>query len=147
MWIVLTGALVESVRGSLASRYSIYSVLLLICCYGFVLQVFKQRASAPIRLPGALMSQRGFAAGALAFALLFYVQANLTAYTQLRARQAMVVRGFRYYRLDPSAHSPQANPKVDLLFPAETPFELNMMKELAQDRLYAAPSEEDLRRF
>lgn len=147
MWIVLTGALVESVRGSLASRYSIYSVLLLICCYTFVLQVFKQRAPAPIRLSGVAVSRRGFATGALVFALLFYVQADLRAFTQLRARRSMVVRGFRYYRLDPSTNSPQANPEVDLLFPDETPFELNMLKELAKDHLYTAPTEEELGRF
>jgi hypothetical protein len=147
VWIVLTGALVEAVRSSLASRYSIYSVLLLICCYRFLLNALDQKSLESTRLLGFEITRKHFLRFAIAFSLLFYLQADINAYHGLHERREMVVAGFKHYLLNPDMNSPQVNPGVDKLFPDETPFELYMLKQVAHEHLYTVPSEQQLQQY
>jgi len=144
---VLTSALVESVRASLASRYSIYSVLLLICCYRFFLEAFDQNPHVSTRLLGIKITRKHFLQLVIALSVLFYLQADIRAYRHLNARREMVVTGLKYYRLNPYVNSPQVNPAVDKLVPDETPFELNMLNQVTREHLYTVPSEQELENF
>jgi hypothetical protein len=146
VWIVLTSAIVEAFRVSISSRYSIYSVLLLICCYDFALNTFDENRLVSRRLLGLDITRKHFLQLVTALALLFYLQADIHAYLHLNARREMVVAGFKYYRLDPYVNSPQANPEVDRLFPDEKPFELDMLDQVARAHLYVVPSEQELQK-
>jgi hypothetical protein len=144
LWIVLTSALVESTRASTASRYSIYSVLMIICSYNFVLRGLKQESLT--HKPGILLhiQPRRFLQVALALSICFYVATAVWAYRHLGARREMVLRGMRYYLANPVKNSPQVNPGVDAFYPPETPLELRYLNQAVQEGLYTVPPKTDL---
>jgi hypothetical protein len=144
LWIVLSDALIETVRTAIASRYSIYSLLIVVCCYDFVLRGLDQE-SLP-RKPWALahIKRRRFLQVAIASSLCFYLATAVWAYRHLAARRQMVLAGFRFYRANPLINSPQMNPGIDILYPDEKPFELWMLNRAAQDDLYTVPPTRDL---
>jgi hypothetical protein len=144
LWIVLTSALVESTRMSTASRYSMYSVLMIICSYNFVLRGLNQQSlTHKPRVVGHLQSRR-FLQVALAFSICFYMATAVWAYRHLAARREMVLRGMRYYLANPVKNSPQINPGVDAFYPPETPLELRSLNQAVHEGLYTVPPETDL---
>jgi hypothetical protein len=139
IWIVLTSALVEAIRAAITSRYSIYSVLLLVCCYSFLLRKFDQEPLT--RTLGGLvnLTRTRFLTLAIASSLCIYVPTAVWAYRHLHKRREMVLSGYRYYRANPLTNSPQANPAIDVLYPTEKPFELLMLHQAQRDGLYTVP--------
>lgn len=119
MWIVATALLVAYVRGAggfaIASRYSIYSILLLIFCYSFLAQYLPSRISG--------FDRRRFYAVFLVFAFGIWLIADVRAYKLLKARRQMVVTGIELYRAAPSRNSPMIDPAVEKLFPEEKAYE------------------------
>lgn len=146
LWIVLTGALLETVRASINSRYSIYSVLMLVCCYVFQLRWFEQNSLTRKLISPATITLKRFVGLAIAFSFCFYGVTAVWAYHHLHQRRKSVLSGLRFYRADPLVNSPQLNPTLDILYPDEKPFELLMLNRAAQDNLYTAPSTQDLGR-
>jgi hypothetical protein len=145
LWIVLTGALVEAIRTSVTSRYSIYSVMMLVCCYSFVLHELDQELLSRKRGLLVHINRRRFLEIAIASSFCFYVATAIWASHHLHHRREMVLKGLTFYRSNPLTNSPQMNPAVDLLFPDEKPFELFMLKRAAKEGFYTVPSIQDLR--
>jgi hypothetical protein len=143
LWIVLTGALVESVRMSIASRYSIYSILLVVSCYTFVLRALNAEDLQPsVHRPWLLvpLQRRRFLQVALALSICFYLINAAWAYRRLAVRRQTVSRGLRFYNANPITNSPQANPVIDSLYPDERRLELGFLNEAVHEGLYIAPS-------
>jgi hypothetical protein len=141
LWIVATGALVGWVRGaasfSTVSRYSIYSVLMLIFCYLFLLEYL------PGCWPG--FSRRRFYVTSilLAAGMCFLVNAN--AYKELGARRRMVLSGIELYRANPAVNSPMVDPAMDKLYPEEKAAEHAILNRAIQEHIYTLPPKQDVR--
>lgn len=140
VWIVATGALVGWVRGSVAfttaSRYSIYSILMLIFCYSFLAEYL------PSGWPG--FNRKVFYIISLLLAVGMCVSVDRNAYQLLGARRRMVVSGIEWYRANPQANSPMVDPLVDRLFPQEKAREHDMLNEAIQEHIYTLPPRQDI---
>jgi hypothetical protein len=141
VWIVATACLVAWVRGSatysIASRYSMYSSLLLIFCYSFLAHQLVGRAS--------LRKQRLFWATAIVVSAIFCLASDVTAYRRLAARRRMVLSGIELYRASPDRNSPMVDPIVDQTFPLEKNYEHRMLTEAIKEKIYALPSRQGIR--
>lgn len=141
VWLVATAGMVAWVRGgssfAIASRYSIYSNLLLIFCYSFLAQYL------PDRLP-RLNWRRAYVAS-LALAVSFFLIGNAFAYKDLGARRQMVLKGIELYREAPGANSPMIDPAVDELSPKEKKFEQVILTKAIQEGIYTLPPEREVR--
>jgi hypothetical protein len=99
MWILATAFPVAWMReGASASRYSIYSLLLLIFCYSFLSEHLRER-SFPFRLKYVYV-------GSLVLAVLFCAPSDRNASRQLPNRRQMVIAGIGRYRSNPSVDFP-----------------------------------------
>ena len=134
-WAITTGLLVAWVRGAasfgVASRYSFYSILLLIFCYSFVEHFFSSRLSETGR--------RRFYTISLVFAFGFWFTANASAYRALGARRQMVLKGIEFYRAAPGTNSPMIDPLVEKAFPNEKAFEQVVLTKAIEEGVYALP--------
>jgi hypothetical protein len=141
VWIVATGALVGWVRGAAAfaavSRYSIYSVLMLIFCYSFLLKYL------PDHWPGFDRRRFCLTSAALAAVMFFLVSAD--AYRELGARRRMVLSGIEFYRANPQVNSPMVDPAVEQLFPEEKSAERAILNRAIEEHIYTLPPKQDLR--
>jgi hypothetical protein len=110
VWILATGFLVAWVRGAagftIASRYSMYSNLLLIFCYSYLAHYL------PRRWPG--FNRRLFYTTAVVFAVGLCLMADVSAYRKLGSRRRMVLSGIEFYRTQPEVNSPMIDPMVEL---------------------------------
>jgi len=135
VWVLGTAALVAWVRGAAAfligSRYSIYSLLMLIFCYSFLAQ------SLPSRLPD--FKRRRFYVTCTVLALCIYLLANGHAYGKLGARRRMVLDGINLYRTDPVANSPMIDKNLLKGFPEEREWEQRALTRAIQTHVYALP--------
>jgi hypothetical protein len=133
-WIVATGMLVAWVRGSagffIASRYSIYSVLLLTFCYWFM--AGRLRNSAP-------MFYQRFLAISIVVAGVFFFTASVSAARNLGARRRMVLSGIELYRASPDINSPMVDPLVEKLLPLEKAEEKAILGQAIRNGIYALP--------
>ena len=107
-WVLLSAALVAGVRSylgvpqSLASRYKIYSVLLLIYCYLYLADRVLSSATGM-----ALQRHRRAAFSvALAATLVFSISADVVGARFLARRHARLVEGMARYQADPEHVSP-----------------------------------------
>ncbi len=140
-WIVATALMVSWVRGAAAfligSRYSIYSILVLIFCYSFL------RHYLPNRWP--TFNQRRFYIVCLGLAASIFLLANIHAYKKLGARRQMVLTGIELYRADPKANSPMIDQNLLKGFPEERAYEQQSLTNAIQKHIYTLPARRELR--
>jgi hypothetical protein len=133
VWVLATGLMVSSVRGAtgvwVVSRYSIYSILLLIFCYSFLAQY----------LPA--FNRRGFYVTSIVFALGICLLAQVHAYRKLGARRRMVLTGIALYRADPQANSPMIDPNLLQALPGEKEYEQNALTNAIRKHVYTLPTQ------
>jgi hypothetical protein len=141
VWIVATGALVGWVRGaaafSTASRYSVYSILMLIFCYSFLLDYL------PSRWPG--FNQRRFYVTSILLAAGMCVLVDMDAHKELGARRRMVLSGIEFYRANPEVNSPMVDPVMDRSYPEEKQAEHAILYRAIQEHIYTLPPKQDIR--
>jgi hypothetical protein len=141
VWIMATACLVAWVRGAsgftIGSRYSIYSILLLIFCYSFLGQYL------PERWPGF---HRGrFRTISAVFALCLCLLADVHAYGKLGERRRMVLSGIELYRADPQLHSPMVDPNLLRGDPEEASREQGALSRAIQRGVYVLPPKREIR--
>lgn len=141
VWIVATALLVGWVRGAamflIGSRYSIYSILVLIFCYSFLAQYL------PNRWPS--FNPRRFYVACLIFAVSICVLADIHAYMKLGARRHMVLSGIELYRANPEINSPMIDPNLLKGFPEERVYEQDALTNAIQKHVYALPPKQEIR--
>jgi hypothetical protein len=104
-WVVGTALMIAAGRGNYglaaanASRYKIYSDLILIYCYGFAVTQLRRSAMPKER------QQRLYRA-AICLAALYCVRSDLAAWRFLTQRRADVNTGMTAWRKNPAANSP-----------------------------------------
>ncbi len=110
LWLLLSAALVAAVRTylgvsqSLASRYKIYSVLLLIYCYLYLVdRITRSRVPRSYRRAAFVM--------ALAASIAFSLSADIVGARFLARRQARLLEGLVRYQADPTRISPLYAPE------------------------------------
>jgi hypothetical protein len=140
-WIVATALMVSWVRGAaiflIGSRYSIYSILVLIFCYSFLRQYL------PNRWP--TFNRRRFYIVCLALATSIFLLANTHAYKKLGARRQMVLTGIELYRADPKVNSPMIDPNLLKGMPEERGYEQQSLTNAIQKHIYTLPAKQELR--
>jgi hypothetical protein len=131
VWIVATACLVAWLRGGIASRYSIYSLLLLIFCYAFLLKYLPSHSTA--------FTRRRVYATSVALAVTLCLAGDLAAHKHLSAQRRMVQTGMEQYRNSPEVNSPMINPEVIAVAPEEAAFERDTLTRAIQNHIYTLP--------
>jgi hypothetical protein len=138
---VATGLLVAWVRGAagfaIGSRYSIYSILLLIFCYAFLAQYLPSRWTA--------FNRRRFYAACLVISVGICFLADMHAYKKLAARRQMILAGIELYRASPDNNSPMNDPNLEMGFEKERVYERDTLTKAIHQHLYALPTKEEPR--
>jgi hypothetical protein len=141
VWIMATTCLVSWVRGAagleVTSRYSIYSILLLIFCYSYL-----ARSVANGKTP---LNRRRFHVACLAIAVSICLGADIQAYGKLAARRRMVLTGIELYRAEPEVNSPMIDPIVESIYPKEKLYERVTLTNAIQKHVYALPPKQAIR--
>jgi hypothetical protein len=140
VWIVATGCLVAWVRGGetfvIASRYSMYSSLMLIFCYSFLAQYLPGRWS--------IFNRTRFYVTSIVLAVCFCCLADVYAYKILQTRRRSILAGIESYRANPQVNSPLNNPEVEQGVPKEKAFEQGMLTEAIQKGVYTLPPKQEI---
>lgn len=138
VWILATSLLVAWVRGavsfSTASRYSIYSSLMLIFCYSFLLRYLPSRFA---KLDRTLVYNISIVLAVVAFTI-----ANIVAYRNLQARRDMILKGIELYRANPEVNSPMIDPLVEKTVPKEKAKEQALLTRAIQAHIYTLPAKQ-----
>jgi hypothetical protein len=141
LWIVATALLVAWVRGAasfaIGSRYSIYSILLLVFCYSFLDYYLPNRWAA--------FNRRRFYAACLVLSISICFFADLHAYKKLAARRQMIIAGLEHYRADPDNNSPMNDPNLEGGFEKEQVFERETLTKAIRQHLYTLPAGQESR--
>jgi hypothetical protein len=141
VWLVATACVVAWVRGAttfrIASRYSLYSSLLLVFCYAFLLQYLPSRTSA--------LNRRRFYWIALVLAGVSCLSADLRASRKLGERDRLVLSGIELYRARPDVNTSTAGPGGDDTAPGEKAHERDMLTRAIQRQIYALPPTQQIR--
>ncbi len=141
VWIVGTALLVAWVRGAvifgIGSRYSIYSILVLIFCYSFLSQYLAGRRPT--------FNTKRFYVACLVLSVCICLLADVHAYKKLGARRQMVLTGIELYRADPEANSPMIDQDLLKGFPAEREYEQKALTNAIQGHVYTLPPREKTR--
>ena len=132
LWILLTAGLVAWLRQSIASRYSMYSVLLLTFCYWFLAKYVPSRLSA-------FTKKRIYVASTI-LAISFFLMRERSAYAHLAQRQQMVLAGMKHYRANPEVNAPTIDPVLAKAFPDEPDRERVTLNKAIQMNVYTLPS-------
>ena len=132
LWILLTAGLVAWLRQSIASRYSMYSVLLLTFCYWFL------ASYVPSRLAG--FKKKRFYVASIILAMVFFLMRERSAYVHLAQRRQMVLAGMEHYRANPEANAPTIDPVLMKAFPDEPDREKVSLNKAIQTNVYTLPS-------
>jgi len=104
LWILLTASLVAWLRQGIASRYSIYSLLLLISCYCFLAQYLPTRSAAFTRKRVCMVS--------IVLAAVLCLTSDIVAYGHLKQRRERVLSGLENYRANPHVNTPMNDPET-----------------------------------
>ena len=135
LWVLLTACLVAWVRGAVgvtvSSRYSLYSILMMVFCYAFLAHYL------PARWPA--FNRTAFYAAATVLAACYCAAADLHAWQELGLRRHMVVAGIEFYRARPDIHSPMIDPNLDRAAPQEKAYEQGVLTEAIAKGLYTLP--------
>jgi hypothetical protein len=164
VWILATAFLPAWLRGEIPSRYSIYSILLLVFCYSFLAQHLRLRSIAldqrqqlerggrrGARKRGGRQRDSGegqrakrlyatFLATSIVVAVAFCLLSDLSAYKLLSRRREMVLLGIKYYCDNPEANPPTVDRALWMYAPAEPAFERVTLTEVIQQHIYTLPS-------
>jgi hypothetical protein len=136
VWIVATALLVAWVRGAgsfaIGSRYSIYSILLLIFCYSFLNHYLPNRWVA--------FDRRRFYAACLVLSVCICFFADLHAYKKLAARRQMIIQGLEFYCANPESNSPMNDPNLETGFEKERVYERDTLTRAIEQHLYTLPA-------
>ena len=128
LWALMTAGLVAVVRGSggfgISARYSIYSLLLVACCYVFLRDQWAE-------------DFRGMERGLIAGCVLYFLLVDARAWKSLRIRNRMIMAGIHFYEADPAVNSPMIDPEVMRSFPQEKGAELVDMNEAVAAGIYS----------
>jgi len=130
LWILLTAAPVAWLRQGIASRYSIYSLLLLISCYWFLMQYLSGRA----------LNRKRFYAVSIVLAAVLCFGSDALAYVRLGQRQHIVLLGIENYRSNPAINSPQSDPEIRADAPEEDEFERATLTRAIAGHIYSLPA-------
>ena len=133
VWILGTAFLAAWLRGEIPSRYSIYSILLLIFCYSFLARYSSGRSG--------VLNHKRFYAISLTLAVSFCLLSDLRAYNRLSKRREMVLAGIDHYRENPEINSPSIDPEVARYDPPEAAFERVTLNQAIQQHIYTLPSD------
>jgi hypothetical protein len=140
VWIVATSMLVAWVRGavsfSTASRYSIYSNLMLIFCYSFLSRYVFSRSPT--------FNRRRFYTTSVVIAVGICFAADVSAYKKLEARRRMVLSGIEFYRASPEVNSPMVDPLVEKTVPREKALEHAILTQAIQKHIYTLPPKQEI---
>jgi len=128
LWILLTAGLVAWLRQTIASRYSIYSVLLLTFCYWFLFRYVSSRFSA--------FNQKRFYVASTILAASFFLMRDWSAYEHLVQRRQMVLAGMEHYRANPEVNPPTIDPVLAKAFPDEPDRERVTLNKAIQLNVY-----------
>lgn len=135
VWIFINAALAGWVRGTagivFASRYSIFSDLLVILCYVFLLDHLSERSFA--------FNARRFQTIAVSAAVLFCVWSDFQANQELAALRRMVRGGIEHYRANPALNSPLIDPAVMQFSKDEESYEHTQLNHAIQLGIYTLP--------
>ena len=141
VWIVATALLVSWVRGAVSfaigSRYSIYSILLLVFCYSFLTHYVSDRWPA--------ISRKIFYVVCLVLAFNLCLLADIYAYKNLGARRQMVLSGIEFYRANPQVNSPMIDPIFLRSLAEERAYEQRALTNAIQMHLYTLPPKQETR--
>jgi hypothetical protein len=141
VWIVATALLVAWVRGAgsfaIGSRYSIYSILLLIFCYSFLAHYLPTRWAA--------FNRRRFYTACLVLSVSICFLADIHAYKKLAARRQMILAGIELYRANPENNSPMNDPNLEIGFEKEQVYERDTLTKAIQQHLYTLPAKQGAR--
>lgn len=131
LWILLTAALVACLRQGIASRYSIYSLLLLISCYWFLAQYLPTRSAA--------FSRKRVYTVSIVLAAVLCLASDIVAYGHLRERRDMVLSGLENYRANPQVNTPLNNPETRQASPSEEGYERDTLNQAIAGHVYRLP--------
>lgn len=141
VWIIATATLVAWVRGALGfgltSRYSIYSILMLIFCYSFLQYYLSNRCS--------LRTKKRIYATSVVAAMMLCVLADINAFRYLGERRRMILTGIEEYRANPDVNSPMIDPRILKAYPGENLFEQRTLTGAIQKRIYTLPPTQEIR--
>ncbi len=139
LWVLATACLVAWARGGsaflVASRYSIYSSLLVIFCYSFLARYLPDHWHT--------FNRKWFYATSIVMAVIFCFLADVFAYKILQTRRRTILAGIESYRADPNANSPLNNPQFEVGFPNEKAFEQHLLTEVIQKGIYTLPPKQE----
>jgi hypothetical protein len=139
VWIMATALLVAWVRGAasfaIGSRYSIYSILLLVFCYSFLAHHLPNRWAA--------FDRRRFYAACLVLSVGICLLADVQAYKKLAERRQMILAGIEHYRANPDNNSPLNDPNLETGFKKEQVFERDTLTKAIQQHLYTLPAKQE----
>jgi len=131
IWILLTAAPVAWLRQGIASRYSVYSLLLLICCYWFLAQYLSTRSAA--------FSLKCFYTSSIVLAAVLCFTSDVLAYVHLGQRQQIVLGGIENYRANPAINSPLIDREIRQAAPEEEEFERATLTRAIAEHVYTLP--------
>ncbi len=135
LWILATAGLVSWVRGAagfiIGSRYSMYSILLIIFCYSFLTHCL------PARWPRFRSTY--YYATAIFLAVCYCAAADVHAWKKLSQRRQMVLAGLASYRRQPAVNSPMVDANIDIAAPGERAYEREILTRAIAKGLYSLP--------
>jgi hypothetical protein len=132
VWILATAFLTAWLRGAIASRYSIYSLLLLVFCYSFLARYLRGRS--------LVLNPKRFYATSLVLAIAFCFLSDLSAYKHLLMRREMVLSGIDHYRENPEVNSPNIDPVMARYDSTEADIERVTLTRALQQHVYTLPA-------
>jgi hypothetical protein len=132
VWILATAFPTAWLRGAIASRYSIYSILLLIFCYSFLARWLRDSAG--------VLNQKRFYTTSVVLAAALCVLSDLSAYRHLTSRREMLLSGIEHYRVNPEVNSPNIDPEMAKYDTTEATIEKVTLTRAIQQRVYTLPT-------
>jgi hypothetical protein len=137
VWVLLSALPVAWVRGStgvvIASRYSIYSCLMLVFCYGFLADRAATKRASARRVPAWA---RVFYPAALVVTIAFCLWKDTQAYDKLGKRADMIRTGIAHYRQNPAVNSPLIDAFVIKDVPGEEQYERQELSREIESGIY-----------
>ena len=131
IWILLTAAPVAWLRQGIASRYSMYSLLLLIFGYWFLAQYLPTRSAA--------FSRKRLCAVSIVLTAVLCFASDILAYVNLGQRRQIVLSGIENYRANPAINSPMIFPEIREVAPEEEEFERATLTRAIAEHVYTLP--------
>lgn len=133
IWILLSALPVAWLRQSIASRYSIYSLLLMIFSYSLCARYLSTRSTA--------LNRKRLYALSIILAGALWMVSDITANAHLGHRQEMILSGIENYRANPEINSPMNDPDTKAVAPAEEGFQRDTLNQAIAGHVYTLPTQ------